>query len=68
MQDLQQFELTQQLIYIENFYDDLSNNRFANAPDYQKKRKNIETTISGRSKIYALLSRYDVAGASNTDA
>ena len=68
MQDLQQFELTQQLIYIENFYDDLSNNRFANSPDHQKKRKNIEKTISGRSKIYALLSRYDVSGASNTDA
>jgi hypothetical protein len=63
MQDLQQFKLTQQLIYIENFYDDyFSHNRFVNAPDYQKKRKNIETTISGRSKIYALLSRYDVAG------
>jgi hypothetical protein len=65
MQDLQQFELTQQLIFIENFYDDLSNNRFANAPDYQKKRNLIETTISGRSKIYALLSRYDVAGSNN---
>ena len=59
MQDLQEFELTQQLIYIENFYDDLSNNRFANSPDYQKKRKSIEKTISGRSKIYALLSRFN---------
>lgn len=58
MQNLQQFELTQQLIFIENFYDDLSNNRFANSPDYQQKRKNIEIVISGRSKIYALLSRF----------
>jgi hypothetical protein len=60
MQDLQQFNLTQQLIEIENFYDDyFGHNRFANAPDYQKKRKNIETVISGRSKIYALMSRFN---------
>lgn len=66
MQDLQQFNLTQQLIEIENFYDDyFGHNRFANAPNYQKKRKNIEMVISGRSKIYALLSRF---GASHIDA
>lgn len=58
-ENLQQFEMTQKLIAIENFYDDISNNRFSNAPDYQRKVKLIQKTIAGRSKMLVLLSRFN---------
>ena len=59
--DLQQNSITQQLIDLENDYNYYSNNRFANKFNYTKKLKNIQTFVSGRSKMLVLLSRFKVA-------
>lgn len=54
------FNRTQLVLSIENNYDALSNYRFTNQHDYQKKRKNILTSMSGTDKIVKLVNRFVV--------
>lgn len=54
------FNRTQLMLSIENNYDALSNHRFSNKVDYQKKRKNILTSMSGTDKIVKLVNRFEV--------
>lgn len=54
------FNRTQLILSIENNYDALSNYRFSNNVDYQKKRKNILTSMSGTDKIVKLVNRFVV--------
>lgn len=54
------FNRTQLMLSIENNYDALSNYRFSNKVDYQKKRKNILTSMSGTDKIVKLVNRFVV--------
>lgn len=52
------FNRTQLMLSIENNYDNLSNNRFANSNDYQRKQKALLTSISGMSKIMGVVGRF----------
>lgn len=52
------FQRTQLMLSIENNYDNLSNNRFANSNDYQRKQKALLTSISGMSKIVNLTNKF----------
>lgn len=54
------FNRTQLMLSIENNYDALSNHRFSNNTDYQKKRKNILISMSGTDKIVRLFNRFEV--------
>ena len=54
----EQFQRTQLILSIENNYDNLSNNRFANSNDYQRKQKALLTSISGMSKIMGVVGRF----------
>lgn len=56
----EQFQRVQLLLSIENNYDNLSNNRFANSNDYQRKQKALLTSISGMSKIVGVVGRFKV--------
>lgn len=56
----EQFQRTQLMLSIENNYDNLSNNRFANSNDYQRKQKALLTSISGMSKIMGVVGRFKV--------
>jgi hypothetical protein len=50
--------VSQQIANLENDYNRLSNNRFANSPDYQKKQKDMLTSLSGASKLISLVNRF----------
>ncbi len=52
------FQRTQLMLSIENNYDNLSNNRFANSNDYQRKQKALLTSISGMSKVVNLVNKF----------
>jgi hypothetical protein len=52
------FQRVQLMLSIENNYDNLSNNRFANSNDYQRKQKALLTSISGMSKIVNLTNKF----------
>lgn len=54
------FQRTQLMLSIENNYDNLSNNRFANSNDYQRKQKALLTSISGMSKLMGVVGRFKV--------
>lgn len=54
----EQFQRTQLMLSIENNYDNLSNNRFTNSNDYQRKQKALLTSISGMSKIMGVVGRF----------
>ena len=56
--NLNTFNRTQLMLSIENNYDNLSNNRFANSNDYQRKQKALLTSISGMSKIMGVVGRF----------
>lgn len=55
--NLQQFNLTNQLIELENGYNRVSNNRFANKFNYQKKLSLIQKYVSGYNKMLSLLNK-----------
>ena len=54
----EQFQRLQLMLSIENNYDNLSNNRFVNSHDYQRKQKALLTSISGMSKIMGVVGRF----------
>lgn len=54
----EQFQRVQLMLSIENNYDNLSNNRFANSNDYQRKQKALLTSISGMSKVVNLVNKF----------
>lgn len=56
----EQFQRTQLMLSIENNYDNLSNNRFANSNDHQRKQKALLTSISGMSKLMGVVGRFKV--------
>lgn len=56
----EQFQRLQLMLSIENNYDNLSNNRFANSNDHQRKQKALLTSISGMSKIMGVVGRFKV--------
>lgn len=52
--------VSQQIANLENDYNRLSNGRFFQKRDYQKKQKAMITSLSGASKIINLVARFKV--------
>lgn len=52
------FNKLQQILALENDYNRLSNDRFANNPDYQVKQKKMLTSLSGASKLLSVVGRF----------
>ena len=52
--------VSQQIANLENDYNRLSNNRYFNNRDYQKKQKDMLTSLSGASKLLNLVARFKV--------
>lgn len=52
--------VAQQIANLENDYSRLSNGRYLNNRDYQKKQKAMITSLSGASKIINLVARFKV--------
>lgn len=50
--------VAQQIANLENDYNRLSNGRFFNNRNYQKKQKDMITSLSGASKIINLVARF----------
>lgn len=50
--------VSQQIANLENDYNRLSNGRFFQKRDYQKKHKAMITSLSGASKIINLVARF----------
>lgn len=50
--------ISQQIANLENDYNRLSNGRYFNNRDYQKKQKDMLTSLSGASKIINLVARF----------
>lgn len=50
--------VSQQIANLENDYNRLSNGRFFNNRDYQKKQKDMLTSLSGASKVLNLVARF----------
>ena len=50
--------VSQQIANLENDYNRLSNGRFFNNRDYQKKQNKMLTSLSGASKLLALVARF----------
>lgn len=52
--------VSQQIANLENDYNRLSNGRFFKKRDYQKKQKDMLTSLSGASKLLNLVGRFKV--------
>lgn len=52
--------VSQQIANLENDYNRLSNNRYFNNRDHQKKQKDMLTSLSGASKLLNLVARFKV--------
>lgn len=50
--------VSQQIANLENDYNRLSNNRYFNNRNYQKKQKDMLTSLSGASKILNLVAKF----------
>ena len=52
--------VSQQIANLENDYNRPSNNRYFNNRNYQKKQKDMLTSLSGASKLISLVNRFKV--------
>lgn len=52
------FNKLQQILALENDYNRLSNGRYFNSRDYQKKQKDMLTSLSGASKMLSVVGRF----------
>lgn len=58
---MEQFNQTQLMLSLEANYNALSNNRFNNVNDRQRKLKVMTKSLSGMSKILSVVNRFNVA-------
>lgn len=58
---VEQFNQTQLMLSLEANYNALSNNRFNNVNDRQRKLKVMTKSLSGMSKILSVVNRFNVA-------
>ncbi len=57
---MEQFNQTQLMLSLEANYNALSNNRFNNVNDRQRKLKVMTKSLSGMSKLLAVVNRFKV--------
>lgn len=58
---MEQFNQTQLMLSLEANYNSLSNYRFNNVNDRQRKLKVMSQSLSGMNKLLAVVSRFNVA-------